>query len=147
LADDPRANRAGLVARLSAWTRTQTPVQAAAALQAAGIAAGPMNRPADLLDDPQLVERKLLRDMVHPLIAHPLPTETGPAPFRHIPPAPQRPAPLPGQHTRDICRDVLGMGAEETLRLIADGALFESTVSGKRGTGSMPGGETGDLPH
>ena len=35
-----------------------------------------------------LIERKLLREMVHPLIDHPLPAETGPAPFRHIPPAP-----------------------------------------------------------
>jgi crotonobetainyl-CoA:carnitine CoA-transferase CaiB-like acyl-CoA transferase len=124
LADHPRANRAELVSVLSAWTRTQTPVHAAEALQAAGVAAGPMNRPPDLLDDPQLVERKLLRDMVHPLIEHPLPTETGPAPFRHIPPAPQRPAPLPGQDTRDVCRDVLGLGDAEIGRLIADGALF-----------------------
>jgi len=64
--------------------------------------------------------------MVHPLIEHPLPTETGPAPFRHIPPAPQRPAPLPGQDTRGVCREVLGMGDAEIQRLIAGGALFES---------------------
>jgi crotonobetainyl-CoA:carnitine CoA-transferase CaiB-like acyl-CoA transferase len=137
LAGDPRfatgesrvANRGELVALLSAWTRTHTPVQAAEALQAAGVAAGPMNRPPDLLDDPQLVARKLFRDMVHPLIGHPLPAEAGPAPFRHIPPAPQRPAPLPGQDTRHICGRLLGLAAEETERLIADGALFASTGS------------------
>jgi crotonobetainyl-CoA:carnitine CoA-transferase CaiB-like acyl-CoA transferase len=83
-----------------------------------------MNRPPDVLEDPQLIERKLLSDMVHPLIERPLPAETGPAPFRHIPPAPQRPAPLPGQDTREICRKVLGMSAEETERLIADRVLF-----------------------
>lgn len=99
LANDPRfgasrsrvANRSELVAAVSAWTSTRTPVQAAGALQAAGVAAGPMNRPSDILEDPQLIERNLFRDMVHPLIARPLPAETGPAPFRHIPQAPQRP--------------------------------------------------------
>jgi crotonobetainyl-CoA:carnitine CoA-transferase CaiB-like acyl-CoA transferase len=133
LADDPRfatgesrvANRVQLVELVSTWTRTRTPVQAAEALQAGGIPAGPMNRPPDLLEDPQLVERKLLSDMVHPLINNPLPAETGPAPFRHIPPAPQRPAPVPGQDTRQICRKLLGMSTEETERLLADRVLFE----------------------
>jgi crotonobetainyl-CoA:carnitine CoA-transferase CaiB-like acyl-CoA transferase len=132
LADDPRfatgesrvANRVELAELVSTWTRTRTPAQAAKALQSAGIPAGPMNRPPDVLEDPQLIERKLLSDMVHPLIERPLPAETGPAPFRHIPPAPQRPAPLPGQDTREICRKVLGMSAEETERLIADRVLF-----------------------
>jgi crotonobetainyl-CoA:carnitine CoA-transferase CaiB-like acyl-CoA transferase len=65
--------------------------------------------------------------MEHPLFDHPLPAETGPAPFRHIRPAPQRPAPLPGQDTREICRKILGMSSEETERLINDGVLFAST--------------------
>jgi crotonobetainyl-CoA:carnitine CoA-transferase CaiB-like acyl-CoA transferase len=83
-----------------------------------------MNRPPDVLEDRQLIERKLYCDMVHPLIDRPLPAETGPAPFKHIPPASQRPAPLAGQDTRAICRDVLGMSAEETERLIRDRVLF-----------------------
>ncbi|OBJ48952.1 CaiB/BaiF CoA-transferase family protein [Mycobacterium sp. 1423905.2] len=116
--------RRNLVAAVSTWTQTRTPVQAATVLQAAGVPAGPMNRPADLRSDPQLLERTVLRDLVHPLIQRPLPAETGPAPFRHIPPAPQRPAPLPGEHTRQICRDLLGMTGEEIERLIADRALF-----------------------
>jgi crotonobetainyl-CoA:carnitine CoA-transferase CaiB-like acyl-CoA transferase len=137
LADDPRfatsesraANRAGLVAVVSAWTSTHTPLQAAQALQSAGVAAGPMNRPPDILEDPQLIERKLLRDMVHPLINRPLPAETGPAPFRHIPRALQRPAPQAGQDTREICRKLLGMSADETERLITDRVLFGPAAS------------------
>src|SRR5262249_37307918 len=104
--------------------RTHTPVEAAQALQSAGIPAGPMNRPPDIPEDPQLIERKLLSDMTHPLIDHPLPAETGPAPFRHIPPAPQRPAPLPGQDTRELCRTVLGMSGDEIDRLVAERVLF-----------------------
>ncbi|WP_423202307.1 CoA transferase [Mycobacterium decipiens] len=132
LASDPRfaasesrvANRSELVAVVSAWTSARTPAQAASSLQSAGVPAGPMNRPPDVLADPQLIERKLLRDMVHPLIARPLPAETGPAPFRHIPQAPQRPAPQPGQDTVEICRKLLGMSSEETERLIDERALF-----------------------
>ena len=131
-AEDPRfatgesrlANRRELVELVSAWTRMRTPVRAAELLQSAGLAAGPMNRPPDILEDPQLIERKLYSDMVHPLIDRPLPAETGPATFQHIPPAPQRPAPLPGQDTREICRNVLGMSTEETERLIHDRVLF-----------------------
>jgi crotonobetainyl-CoA:carnitine CoA-transferase CaiB-like acyl-CoA transferase len=137
LADDARfatgesrvANRRELVEGVSAWTRARTPLQAAEALQSAGVAAGPMNRPPDILEDPQLVERKLLRDMAHPLIDQPMPAETGPAPFRHIPTAPQRPAPLPGQDTRDICRRLLGMSSAETERLMTDRVLFEPAGS------------------
>jgi crotonobetainyl-CoA:carnitine CoA-transferase CaiB-like acyl-CoA transferase len=135
LADDERfatggariAHRHELLAQVSAWTRTRPPLQVAEALQSAGIPAAQMNRPPDVLEDPQLRARKLFTDMTHPLFDHPLPAETGPAPFRHIPPAPQRPAPLPGQDTREICHKILGMSSEETERLINDGVLFAST--------------------
>jgi crotonobetainyl-CoA:carnitine CoA-transferase CaiB-like acyl-CoA transferase len=135
LADDERfatgevrlAHRSELVALVSGWTRERSPRQVAEALQAAGVPAGQMNRPPDVLEDPQLRERKLFSDMTHPLFDNVLPAETGPAPFRHIPPAPQRPAPLPGQDTREICLKVLGMSGEETDQLISDGVLFAST--------------------
>jgi crotonobetainyl-CoA:carnitine CoA-transferase CaiB-like acyl-CoA transferase len=121
------AHRDELLAQVSAWTRTRPPLQVAEALQSAGVPAGQMNRPPDILDDPQLRARKLFSDMVHPLLDHPLTAETGPAPFRHIPPAPQRPAPLPGQDTREICHKILGMSSDETERLINDGVLFAAT--------------------
>jgi len=121
-------HRRELLAQVSEWTRSRTPVQVAEALQTAGVPAGQMNRPPDILEDPQLRARKLFSDMTHPLFDHPLPAETGPAPFRHIPPAPERPAPLPGQDTREICHKILGMSSEETERLINDGVLFALTA-------------------
>ncbi len=134
-ADDPRfatgearmANRTALVELVSAWTRTRTPARVAQLLQAAGVAAGPMNRPPDILEDQQLRARKLFSDMVHPLIDHPLPAETGPAPFGHIPPARQGPAPQPGRDTREICRGLLGMSDAEIDRLITERVLFGPT--------------------
>jgi crotonobetainyl-CoA:carnitine CoA-transferase CaiB-like acyl-CoA transferase len=135
LADDERfatgeartAHRHELLAQVSAWTRARTPLQVAEALQSVGVPAGSMNRPPDILEDPQLRARKLFSDMVHPLFDHPMPAETGPAPFRHIPPAPGRPAPLAGQDTREICHKILGMSSAETERLINDGVLFAPT--------------------
>ncbi|MGV0626334.1 CoA transferase [Mycolicibacter minnesotensis] len=132
LAADPRfgtgaarvAHRAELAAELSRHTRVRTPADLGELLQGAGVAAAPMNRPPDVADDPQLGHRTVFAAMIHPLIEHPLPAETGPAPFRNIPAAPQRPAPLPGQDTRAICRSVLGLDDGETARLIADGVLF-----------------------
>jgi crotonobetainyl-CoA:carnitine CoA-transferase CaiB-like acyl-CoA transferase len=120
------AHRGDLLEQVSAWTRGRTPSQVAEALQDAGVPAGQMNRPPDVLEDPQLRQRKLFSDMRHPLFDHSLPAETGPAPFRHIAQAPQRPAPLPGQDTREICHKVLGMSSEETEQLIDARVLFAS---------------------
>lgn len=130
-AEDPRfatgearlAHRDELVELVSGWTRTRTPLRAAELLQSAGVPAGPMNRPPDVLEDPQLIARNVYRPMTHPLIESPLPAETGPAPYRHIPAARQAPAPLPGQHTVEICRSVLGMNPADIQRLIDDGVV------------------------
>ncbi|MCV7317527.1 CoA transferase [Mycolicibacillus parakoreensis] len=131
LADDARftgaarpAHREALTDTLTAWTRDRDPLTAATAVQRAGLAAAPMNRPPDVAEDPQLRHRAVFTEMPHPLFDHPLPAETGPAPFHHIPPAPQRPAPQPGQHTRQICTTVLGLTDAEIDRLLTDGALF-----------------------
>ena len=124
--DADRRAIAGLVgdAALADWTALRTPGQVAEQLQAAGVPAGPMHRPDDVYEHPQLAARGVLTAVTHPLLAVPLPVETGPARYRHIPPAPQRPAPLPGADTRRICRDVLAMSDQESGRLIAEGVLF-----------------------
>ena len=111
-------------AELTDWAGRHSPQEVAERLQAAGVAAGPMNRPDDVYDHPQLRWRKVLADMTHPLLEVPLPAETGPAPFRNIPASPQRPAPLPGADTRQVCLDALGMTAGQVEDLIATGVLF-----------------------
>jgi crotonobetainyl-CoA:carnitine CoA-transferase CaiB-like acyl-CoA transferase len=111
-------------ADVSEWTRTRDKSVVAQTLQDAGVPAAPMYRAADVLDDPQVRFRRPFTDMVHPLFDEPMPTETGPAPYTGIPPAELRPAPMPGEHTRHICRTVLGMTTEDIDRLIGDGVLF-----------------------
>ena len=84
----------------------------------------PMNRAVDVLADPQVAHRKLFTDMVHPALRRCDAQRDRPAPYRHIPPAELRPAPTPGEHTREICHKVLALGTEEIVRLIAEGVLF-----------------------
>lgn len=118
------AGEADPAAALAAWARDRTPEDVAGTLQAAGVMAGPMHRAEDVLNDPQLISRNVLIEMTHPSFEVTLPSEAGPAPYRNIPAAPQRPAPLPGADTRLICRDLLAMDADEIDRLLAAGVLF-----------------------
>lgn len=124
--DEDRAALATVVGDtdLATWTAARDKTVAANTLQQAGIAAAPMNRAVDVLDDPQVRFRNTYTDMVHPLFDAPMPTETRPAPFTNIAPAELRPAPMPGEHTREICQKVLGLTAEDIDRLIAQDALF-----------------------
>ena len=109
---------------VSAWTSVRDKDEIAAVMQDAGVPAGPMNRAVDVLVDPQVTFRRLYAEMVHPLLEAPLTAETHAAPSRHVPDATMRPAPMPGEHTREIGRRLLGLDADEIERLIAEGVLF-----------------------
>jgi crotonobetainyl-CoA:carnitine CoA-transferase CaiB-like acyl-CoA transferase len=121
---DLPADRAALAAILGAFTSGRDKHDVTEQLQGVGIPAGPMNRGGDVLDDVQLQARGLYSDLVHPLFDAPMPSETGPAPYRRIPPGELRPAPVAGEHTRDICHRALGLDHTDIDRLIADGVLF-----------------------
>jgi crotonobetainyl-CoA:carnitine CoA-transferase CaiB-like acyl-CoA transferase len=121
-------DRAELIAAVSAWTSTRDKNLVADGLQRAGVPAAPMNRALDVLADTQIAFRKVFSDMTHPLFDAPMPSETGPAPYMHIPPGELRPAPMPGEQTREICQKLLALNADETDRLIAEGVLFTHQV-------------------
>jgi crotonobetainyl-CoA:carnitine CoA-transferase CaiB-like acyl-CoA transferase len=123
------AEDAALREALSEWTSQRDKVEVTHVLQEAGVPAGPMYRAPDVLADPQLRSRALYTEMTHPLFDEPMPTETSAAPFRRIPRAELRPAPLQGEQTRQICREVLGMTDDEIDGLIAAEALFSSVES------------------
>jgi crotonobetainyl-CoA:carnitine CoA-transferase CaiB-like acyl-CoA transferase len=136
LADDPRwataesrwERREELITIVSQWTLVRGSTAVAELLQDAGVAAGEMQRATDVLRDPQVLCRGLYAEMVHPLVDTPLPSETGPAAFRNIPRAELRPAPLLGEHTRDICKEMLGLDAEQIDHLIDERVLFAPEV-------------------
>jgi crotonobetainyl-CoA:carnitine CoA-transferase CaiB-like acyl-CoA transferase len=111
---------------LADWTAVRDKTDIAQRLQARGVPAAPMNRAADVLADPQWVHRRTFTAMTHPLFDAPMPTETRPAPSRDGIDASLRPAPLAGEHTREICQKLLGLATDEIDALIADRVLFTS---------------------
>lgn len=58
-----------------------------------------------------------------------IPAENGPAVFDRIPPPALAPAPLQGQHTREIARQLLGLDEAEIGKLLADGILQTDEVT------------------
>jgi benzylsuccinate CoA-transferase BbsF subunit len=92
-------------------------------LQAAGVPAGVVKNAADMYEDPQLNLRGMYWKMEHPEVGE----------FTHLggsfrlsetPARPYRTSPLIGEHTQQICSEMLGMSDEEFVTLMAQG-VFE----------------------
>jgi crotonobetainyl-CoA:carnitine CoA-transferase CaiB-like acyl-CoA transferase len=127
---DPALNTtAGRLARreqideaIADWTRTRTPYEAMAELQAAGVPAGAVQRSSDLLRDPQLAHRGFFHTHTH--------TEMGEVPYEGhqfriagYDSGPRFASPCLGEHSFEVMRDVLGMSEEEIAEVAAAGAL------------------------
>jgi crotonobetainyl-CoA:carnitine CoA-transferase CaiB-like acyl-CoA transferase len=131
LAEDPRLattqgrlrHHAEVDAAVSAWMKSMPPRKAAATLQEAGVPAGFMQRVDEYPEDPQLLEREFLSKMEQPGLSGPLLVERRPCLSRGLADPELRPAPRAFEHTRELCREWLGMNNEEIERLIDEGVL------------------------
>lgn len=95
----------------------------AAALQRNGVPAWPVLSSADLLQDEQLRDREFWRTLVHPVIgAMSMPA----APFRADGEraGPERPAPLLGEHTRELARSMLSLTDTQIDKLVDEQVLW-----------------------
>ena len=115
-------HRARAEEALAQWTRGVTPAQAAQALQAAGIPAGAMLRLSGFSTEPHLKARGYFRDLEQPGLGM-LFTESGPTRAERLPDPLIRPAPLMGEHTREVAAQWLGLSAPEIEALLAAGVL------------------------
>ncbi|QEN17055.1 CoA transferase [Mycobacterium sp. ELW1] len=104
---------------IAAWTASLPPHDVEESLQAAGVPAAAMLRLPDELTHPQLRARDSFHQIAHPLLPSPIPTSARIAHFSSIPDPELRPAPTPGEHTREICSSLLGLQAGEVDRLVA----------------------------
>jgi benzylsuccinate CoA-transferase BbsF subunit len=112
-----------LEAAMSRWTRQHDARELMERLQAEGIAAGVVSNSRDLFNDPQLGHRSHYPQVEHPEMGQ----HHIEAPEFNLSRTPwqiQRPAPLLGQHTRQVCRDILGLPEEEIQALAAEQVLY-----------------------
>ncbi len=100
---------------VSEWTSQRAPEQVMDTLQKAGVAAGTVARGQDLHQDPQLKARGHFWPLEHPTMG--LRPYDGPAFRLSKAPARMVPAPLLGQHTEFVCKQVLGMPDGEFKQL------------------------------
>ena len=121
LADDPRYATPAARAEhetevndlVSAWTRLHDKHEAMRILGEAGIPAGAVLDPAELLNDPSFAARGIVQTIAHPTVG-PYKMPAWPVRFSGRPP-PVRPAPLLGEHNSSVLADWLG-----TVQPLAD---------------------------
>jgi benzylsuccinate CoA-transferase BbsF subunit len=109
---------------LAETTRSREAEALMQALQRAGVPAGVVHSNKGVVEDPQLAHRgHLVYYEKDDIGRHPVQRSE----FRlsRAPAARNWPAPLIGEHTRKICRDILGMTDAEIDPLIAESVLEE----------------------
>ena len=107
---------------LEAWTRERDPQAARDALQAVGVPAGDLQHALHLLADAHLGSREFIRVIDQPGLTT-LMFEGASFHATDLPQTADRPAPLLGQHTHEVCREHLGLPESEIDALIAEGVL------------------------
>jgi len=130
--DDPRfrtnsdrmRNLDALVAAMNAVLATRTRAEWIALFDAAGVPVGPVNSIGEALAHPQTQARGMVVDLVHPQ-AGPTKALGCPLHFSETPTSIDRPAPLLGEHTREVLREY-GYSDAEIDALASEGAIEEA---------------------
>jgi benzylsuccinate CoA-transferase BbsF subunit len=126
---DRVAHHDELDAALTEWTSARTDWEAAADLQAAGVAAMPVLDAYDLVADPQLAARDFFhalpharfeRDLVFGQAVH----------LSDTPPRAEHAAPAFGEHSRDVLREVAGIDDDEIDVLVEQGVVHPMVEPG-----------------
>lgn len=107
---------------IAAWFGSQTKAEASEKLLAAGLPVGPVQNAKEIYKSPQTAARQTLIDVPDPvlgtvrLVGPPFKMSGHPEPITDA-------APLLGQHSADILREMLGYSDEQVTRLQAEGVL------------------------
>jgi crotonobetainyl-CoA:carnitine CoA-transferase CaiB-like acyl-CoA transferase len=140
LIEDPRfrttadrsRNRAELLPIVEEVLRTRTRAEWEVILEAGDVPHGPILDVAEALEQEQIRSRGLLSTMTHPLAGE---LQVVGPPIRFIGEAEQRelrPAPLLGEHTREICRELLGWEEERIDGMVTEGVLHDPDARAAR---------------
>jgi crotonobetainyl-CoA:carnitine CoA-transferase CaiB-like acyl-CoA transferase len=115
-------NRAQLNPLLNDIFRQRSTRDWVEALEAAGVPNGPINNIKQVFEEPQVVARGMKIELQHPT-AGKVPLVANPMRFSATPLKHEAPPPTLGQHTDEILRDVLNLGAADIARLRAGGIV------------------------
>ncbi|QOZ36386.1 CaiB/BaiF CoA-transferase family protein [Bradyrhizobium sp. CCBAU 53421] len=113
---------------IESWTRAREADQAMSELQTAGVAAGVVRLPIDLLKDPQLISRGFFQEIERAFIGpHPQPS----IPIREgeHPHSIRRAAPTLGEHNREVLSGLLGLCEAEIADLASKGIIGTRMLS------------------
>jgi len=122
------ANRETLAAAMNAVLASRTKAEWIVAFDAAGVPVGPVHTIGEALGHPQTLARDMVVDLVHRQ-AGPTKALGCPVHFSATPAAVTRPAPMLGEHTREVLREYGYADAE------IDGFVAAGVVEEPRGTG------------
>lgn len=118
------AQREAIDTAISVETAGKDGTELMTALQAAGVPAGLVNDASDLITrDAQMAHRGHWVRLDHPEMGESI-YNAPPYRFANAEVNLRRPAPLLGEHTKEILTDVLGYSAEETQQMIETGVLI-----------------------
>jgi formyl-CoA transferase len=111
---------------VEAWAADKTKLEAAVALASRGIAAGPSNSAADLLEDPHVRSHRMLQRVPRPDAEEPLLVVGNPIKLSACPEAEADRWPTLGEHTDEVLRAELGLGEDELRDLRSRGITGEA---------------------
>lgn len=113
---------------VTAWTSPRTVAQCLAELDAAGIPCSPVSTIDQVLADPQVKARNMLIEQVHPVLGK-VSLPNLPFRFSDCDTTPRMPAPLLGQHNREIAAS-LGLSDADISAMERDGVLHAEEAVG-----------------
>jgi crotonobetainyl-CoA:carnitine CoA-transferase CaiB-like acyl-CoA transferase len=114
------AAKSEIDAALKGWTSTRSREEAVAILDSAGVRVAPVRSVAEA--DALWVETKLPTEVEHPVTGRER-VFTLPWRLSATPPRTVRSAPMVGQHTREVLREVIGLDDHAIDKLLEDGAI------------------------
>jgi len=119
------AHRESILAKVTAWTKARSVQACCAALDAGGVPAAPVQTIDQVLSDPQTLARGMVVEQDHPVLGR-IRLPNLPFRFSECDTSPSGPAPLLGQHNREIAASV-GFSPVEIDAMERDGVLYSET--------------------